>query len=82
MITNLVKGPPLPKPLSGHATVQLDGDLVVIGGVTLNAKLSPDLLRLSCSNGLCTWIKLPQQLKTPRMEMVATVITYDMLGCT
>ena len=78
-------GPPLPKPLSSHAMVHIDGDLVVIGGKTPTKHyldVSSDLLRLSCSNGKCNWFQLPQKLQTPRYSMVAVVLPDDFLGCT
>ena len=75
----------LAKPRWAHAMVNLEGDLVVIGGQVQidekNLEISSDLLRLTCSNGNCNWEKLSQQLKNPRSNMVAIVLPDEFLEC-
>ena len=79
----------LAKPRWAHAMVNLEGDLVVIGGqVQIESSLdekyleiSSDLLRLTCYNRNCNWEKLSQQLKNPRSNMVAIVLPDEFLEC-
>ena len=77
--TSLLTGPKLPKPLSNHAMVLIEGDLVVIGGITAGPKLSSDLFRLTCANRKCKWYPLQHQLKIARSDMVAITIPNDYL---
>ena len=59
--------------------VQIEGDLVVIGGITAGPKLSSDLFRLTCANRKCKWYPLQHQLKIARSDMVAITIPNDYL---
>ena len=70
----------MPKALFGHAMLQIEEDLVVIGGEH-NVVLSPSLIKFTCRSGKCNWYYLPQYLKTPRYHMVTTTITDELLGC-
>ena len=89
IILSIVPELDLAKPRWAHAMVNLEGDLVVIGGqVQIESSLdekyleiSSDLLRLTCYNRNCNWEKLSQQLKNPRSNMVALVLPDEFLEC-
>ena len=73
----------MPKPLAGHAMLQIEEDLVVIGGIQnlSDSQSSSALLKLTCPSGKCNWYPLPQKLKTARRSMVTTIIPDELLGC-
>ena len=63
----------MPKSLTWHSMVEVNGDLYVIGGSNF---VNGDKLiyKLSCSNGNCTWTTLTQQLKFAREGQVAILV--------
>ena len=73
----------MPKPLYGHAMLQIEEDLVVIGGGTKKHGFiySSAILKFTCPIGKCKWYYLPQYLKTPLLKMVTTTIPDELLGC-
>ena len=63
----------MPKKLAWPQMIQVDTDLVVIGGSDGN-DLSSSLFRLTCRNGDFKWHKMSQELMEPRFGFVAMAI--------
>ena len=84
-----VAGPALQTGLFAHEMVSIGYDLVVIGGCNdwLDGQphcqsVSGSFYKLSCSNNLCKWDKLPEELKTPRGWFTAMTLPDDFIECT
>ena len=66
----------MPKILHGHSSLTLGNDLIVLGGVTLDASgthYSSTVFKLSCKNGqFSDWIEMEVKLQRPREGFVAS----------
>ena len=70
----LILGPALPKALTGHSLLEIQGDIFSFGGEnghTGNWNYNPAIYQLSCSSGICSWATLDQGLKFAREDAVA-----------
>ena len=65
----LILGPPLPKGMQGTSTLEIQGDVYVIGGFKGEPKSA--IYKLTCSSGICSWSTLNQTLKVRRSYSVA-----------
>ena len=69
----------MPVSIAGHAMVNFNGSLVVIGGAS--GQYQSSLLMLSCYDGHCQWQTMPQQLKTARNRFVAFTVPDSFVDC-
>ena len=67
----LTLGPPLPKGLSGHSIVKIQGDAFLFGGRDSGNNDNSAIYQLTCSSGTCSWSTLNQELKVARYFTVA-----------
>ena len=63
------------KKLYHSSAVQIGGDLYIIGGLS-NSKsdYQTAIHRMSCSDRVCTWTTMSQELKVVRQDLVALEI--------
>ena len=71
----------MPNKLENHEMVQLDKDVVIIGGYVPYVGDQSSLHRLTCQNRNCEWKTLTQQLKVARTEFVAMLIPDELVDC-
>ena len=85
-----VSGPTLPIILGGHEMVSIGYDLIVIGGGPKTNGLSglsglfnfnSLIYKLSCSNHVCKWDKLQEELKTNRGYFTAIPLPDEFIDC-
>ena len=69
------------KKLEGHEMVQLDNDVVIIGGRDEHLDEQSSLHRLTCQNQDCEWKTMSQQLKVARYRFVAILIPDELVDC-
>ena len=67
--------------LQGHEMVSIGYDLIVIGGFGYGGNDSGSIYKLSCSNNLCKWDKLPEELKIPRRYFAAIHLPENFIDC-
>ena len=67
----LTLGPALPKALSGHSMLEIQGDVFLLGGGDSFIVYNSAIYQLSCSSGICSWATLNQGLKVARTYTVA-----------
>ena len=60
----------MPKGLSGHSMLEIQGDLFVFGGYLPYSSQS-EIHKMSCSSGICSWTSINQELKVARSLLVA-----------
>ena len=75
-----VAGPSLPKGLVGQEMVSIGYDLIVIGGYDGSSR-SGSIYKFFCSNHICKWDKLPEELKTPRSFFTAILLPDNFIDC-
>ena len=63
-------GPALPKALTGHSLLEIQGDIFLFGGEKDSGYISA-IYHFKCSSGICSWATLDQALKFARGEIVA-----------
>ena len=61
--------------------VRVGYDIIVIGGKTENKIYSGSLFKLTCTEHICDWKNLTQELKTPREYFVAVAVPDDFVQC-
>ena len=63
----------MPKALSGHSIVEIQGDAFLFGGEDSgwNWLVNSAIYQLTCSSGICSWSTLNQELKVARAWTVA-----------
>ena len=83
-----VLGPDLPKPLTYHQMVSVDGTVIAISGNTMQCRRgicrvgdhSNSLYKLVCNQN-CRWKELPQKVTVARRDFVAMTIPDEMTNC-
>ena len=78
--TPLFVGPKLPIPLLGHEMVPFEKGQAIIGGFSTSSDNSK-IYMLTCSNRVCKFDTLGQELSVPRGWFVAMPIPDDMTDC-
>ena len=77
-VTLFFEGPELPDSTSGHSSITLSTDLVIIGGEhfieSVNLHWTHKVYMLKCKNGTFKWNLMEIQIKTPRSFFVASLI--------
>ena len=61
----------MPKGLSGHSMLEIQGDLFVFGGWDENLNEQLAVHKMSCSSEVCSWTTINQELKVARELLVA-----------
>ena len=59
----------MPKELSGHSMLEIQGDLFVFGGSS--SVIQSEIHKMSCSSAVCSWTTINQELKVARNDLVA-----------
>ena len=62
----------MPKALSGHSLLEIQGDVFLFGGY--GSGYNSAIYQLSCSSGICSWATLNQALKVGRYITVANPV--------
>ena len=65
----LTLGPALPKALSGHSMLEIQGDVFLFGGY--GSGYNSAIYQLSCSSGICSWATLNKGLNVARALTLA-----------
>ena len=76
-------GPPLPQKIGGHSMIEMNGDLIVLGGYSnsLDSRYQRAIYKLICTSGSCAWTTMNQRLKIPRQLFVVIPIIDSMVSC-
>ena len=61
----------MPKALTGHSLLEIQGDIFLFGGEDSNDNYNSAIYQLSCSSGICSWATHDQGLKFAREDAVA-----------
>ena len=59
----------MPKELSGHSMLEIQGDLFVFGG--FDDSYQTEIHKMSCSSEVCSWTTINQELNVARCCLVA-----------
>ena len=59
----------MPKALSSHSMLEIQGDLFVFGGYS--SGYQTEIHKMSCSSAVCSWTTINQELKVARGHLVA-----------
>ena len=61
----------MPKGLSGHSMLEIQGGLFVFGGRDENGGYQTEIHKISCSSGECSLTTINKELKVARQNPVA-----------
>ena len=73
-----MKGPKLPKNIKGASSVEINGNLYLIGGIESNQKgttYSSCIYKISCYNNICNWEEMDQKLDFGRHDFIAMAVS-------
>ena len=70
----------MPFLVQAHEMVSIGYDLILIGGATNDSFLN-SIYKLSCSNHMCKWDKLQEELKTTRVFFTAIPLPEEFIDC-
>ena len=66
-------GPPLPKRLTRHKMLEIQGDLFVFGGMSDDGRQAA-IHKLECSSNNCSWSTINQQMQAAKRDVVAIAV--------